>query len=96
MDHEEDQEPDARQDHRGGRERLPARPAGVALLLIAHRPCRLVAEEHPQRLVYVDEDDRQQSDFDGRKERVRVFHHVRVSVEDVGTQKDEQIAADVN
>jgi hypothetical protein len=43
----------------------------------------------------VDEDDRQQSDLNGRKQRVLVFHHVRVAVEDVGAQKDEQIAADV-
>jgi hypothetical protein len=43
----------------------------------------------------VDEDDRQQSDFDGRKQRVLVFHHIRVLIEDVGTQKDQQIAADV-
>jgi hypothetical protein len=46
-----DQEPEARQDHRGGGERFPARAAGVALLLVTDRPCRLVAEEHPQRLL---------------------------------------------
>src|SRR4029077_5389202 len=95
VNHQKDQEPNTRQDHRGGGERLPTGPPGVPLLLVADRPCRLVAEEHPQRLIEVDEDDRQQSDLDGRKQRVLVFHHIRVLIEDVGTQKDQQIPADV-
>ena len=60
------------------------------------RPFFLIADEHPHRLVDVNQHHQQQAEFDGRQQRIAVLHHVGVAIERLGAEEDDQVTGDVN
>ena len=94
MNDDEQQQEQAGHDHRRGGDALAAGMARVLLLLVAGRPRRAVVQVIRDRLVDVQQEYEQQSDFDRDDERVG-DERVRVLVEEILPAEDERVAHQV-
>ena len=94
MDRDENQQREARQDHRRGGEAFLARSAGPFLPHVLRGPGPLILKRHPDRLEEVNQEDDEQSDLNGNDERI-ADERVRVSVERLRPEEHHHVAGDV-
>src|SRR5262249_49678548 len=95
VDDEEDEQPQAREDHGGRRERFSTRRPRVLPLHVSNWARLLIPQEHAYRLEDMNEEDRQEPELDDRQQWI-ALERVGVLVEERWTAKDQQVSGDVN